>query len=56
MFGPALNKHLPHILPLVKKKQALASDERIQTLKKTLIQNGGDEAESILKNPIYQLK
>ena len=37
MFGPALNKHLTHILPLIKKKQDLASDERIQNLKKTLI-------------------
>jgi len=29
MFGPALNKHLPHILPLVKAKQDLASEERL---------------------------
>jgi len=29
MFGPALNKHLPHIIPLVQKKQELASQDRI---------------------------
>lgn len=28
-FGPALNKHLKIILPLVKKRQDLASNERI---------------------------
>lgn len=25
MFGPALNKHLKHIIPMIKKKQELAS-------------------------------
>lgn len=56
MFGPAINKHLPHILPLIKKKQDLASDERIATLKETLIKNGGDDAEKILSMKIYELK
>jgi len=56
MFGPALNKHLPHILPLVKAKQDLASDERIATLVKTLKSNGGDDADKILSMNIYKLK
>ena len=54
MFGPALNKHLPIILPLVKNKQDLASDERIHTLKQTLGHNGGTEAEELIKQ--FQLK
>eukprot|EP00350_Pseudokeronopsis_sp_OXSARD2_P009056 CAMPEP_0170550984 /NCGR_PEP_ID=MMETSP0211-20121228/8998_1 /TAXON_ID=311385 /ORGANISM="Pseudokeronopsis sp., Strain OXSARD2" /LENGTH=85 /DNA_ID=CAMNT_0010857855 /DNA_START=591 /DNA_END=846 /DNA_ORIENTATION=- len=45
-FGPALNKHLPLVIPLIKKKQELASKERIQELKEILIMNGGDEAEN----------
>ena len=44
MFGPAINKHLPHILPLVKKKQDLVGTERIASLKETLIKNGGADA------------
>lgn len=28
-FGPAINKHLPIILPMVAKRQDLANDERI---------------------------
>lgn len=28
-FGPALNKHLPIILPMVAKRQDLANEERI---------------------------
>ena len=31
-FGPALNKHLPIILPLVAKRQDLSENERILTL------------------------
>ena len=53
MFGPALNKHLPVILPLIKKKQDLASGERIQSLKDTLIANGGDEAKKCLEKKQY---
>jgi hypothetical protein len=59
MFGPAINKHLPHILPLVKKKQELADPERIKTLRDTLVRNGGEEAEKIFDshiNYIIELK
>ena len=31
-FGPALNKHLPVILPLVAQRQDLSNDERILSL------------------------
>ena len=48
MFGPALNKHLPIIIPLIQKKQDLANDERIANLKTTLRSNGGKEADCIL--------
>lgn len=44
-FGPALNKHLPLMLRMVKKKQDLASIERIHELKAILIANGGEEAQ-----------
>lgn len=47
-FGPALNKHLPLVLTMVKKKQDLASVERIHDLKEALVNNGGEEAESIV--------
>ena len=53
-FGPALNRHLKNILPLIKKKQDLASTERIHDLKETLIRNGGEEAEEIVE--YYNLK
>ena len=56
MFGPALNKYLPYILPLIKKKQDLASSERICYLKETLISNGGEEARKYLEMPQYSLK
>ena len=46
MFGPALNKHLKHIIPMIKKKQDLASKQAIQSLKDTLIQNGGNDAKN----------
>jgi len=45
-----LNKHLPHILLLIKKKQDLASVERIHELKCTLISNGGSDAEKFVKS------
>ena len=47
-FGPALNKHLPVILPMIQKKQDLASKERLGALKERLLQNGGHEAKQIL--------
>mmetsp|Transcript_41814 Transcript_41814/g.55126 ORF Transcript_41814/g.55126 Transcript_41814/m.55126 type:complete len:92 (+) Transcript_41814:820-1095(+) len=53
-FGPALNKHLPILLPLIAKRQDLANDERIQELKDVLCFNGGDDAETMLKR--YPLK
>ena len=53
-FGPALNKHLPILLPLVAKRQDLANDERIHRLKDALTYNGGDEAEKMLAR--YPLK
>lgn len=40
-----MNKHLPIILQLVKKRQDLASVDRIHELKQILVQNGGVEAE-----------
>jgi hypothetical protein len=43
-FGPALNKHLPVMLQMIKKKQDLASTERIRELQAILIANGGHEA------------
>jgi len=53
MFGPALNKHLPVILPLVIKRQALASDARIELLKQALLENGGEESVKMLqKHPL----
>ena len=48
-FGPALNKHLPILLPLVAKRQDMANDERIHRLKEALIFNGGDDAEAMLE-------
>ena len=48
MFGPALNKHLPIVLTLVKKRQDLASRDRIYDLKVTLIANGGEDAKAIV--------
>lgn len=53
-FGPALNKHLPIILPLIRKKQDLASKERIGELKEALMANGGQEAKHMLA--VYPLK
>jgi hypothetical protein len=50
MFGPALNKHLPLALQMVKKRQDLASRERIHELKDMLIANGGQEAEMIVNS------
>ena len=48
MFGPALNKHLKHIVPLVLKKATLVNKERINDLFKVLVAYGGDEAKHIL--------
>ena len=40
-FGPAVNKHLPIILPLVAKRQDLSTDDRILDLAMVLRENGG---------------
>ena len=48
MFGPALNKHLKHIVPLVLSKADLVKRDRIDDLFKVLVVNGGDEAKHIL--------
>ena len=53
-FGPALNKHLHIILPLVQKRQDLASNERIGMLRAALLEFGGTEAEKMLL--VYPLK
>jgi hypothetical protein len=44
-----LNKHLPIVLQLVKRKQDLAATERIHELKEILVRNGGSEAERIVR-------
>jgi len=49
-FGPALNKHLPIILSIIKKKQDLVNRERIDDLKEILINNGGEEAKILMMN------
>jgi len=53
-FGPALNRHLNIVLPLIKRKQDLASSDRIHELKDTLIMNGGEEARILVEK--YNLK
>lgn len=47
-FGPALNKHLPIVLQLIKKKQNLVATERLHELKQVLIECGGEEAKEIV--------
>ena len=47
-FGPAINKHLPVLLPLIAKRQDLADDARISQLKDVLCFNGGDDAEEMI--------
>ena len=54
-FGPALNKHLPVLLPMVAERSDLADDDRIAHLHFTLQDNGGDMAEEMLsKYPILK--
>jgi len=50
-FGPALNKHLPVILPLLRKRPDLvkANPSKINELIEMLRANGGTEADKILK-------
>lgn len=47
-YGPALNKHLHIIWPLVEKRKDKKSSEKIINLRNTLIENGGSEAAKIL--------
>jgi hypothetical protein len=53
-FGPAINKHLPIILGLIRKKQDLANKERLVSLKQTLLANGGHDARAMIAS--VQLK
>ena len=53
-FGPAMNKHLPIILGLIRKKQDLANKERLVSLKETLLANGGHDARAMIAS--VQLK
>ena len=49
-YGPALNKHLPVILPLMRKRQDLLKDnEAVPIMVEALRINGGTEADRILK-------
>jgi len=49
-FGPALNKHLPVILPLIRKRPDLTKNSaQILHLIEALRGNGGTEAERIIK-------
>lgn len=47
-FGPALNKHLPVLLPMVAERGDLAGDDHIVDLHFTLLENGGTMAERML--------
>jgi hypothetical protein len=53
-FGPAINKHLPILLGLIRKKQDLANKERLVSLKQTLLANGGHDARAMIAS--VQLK
>ena len=53
-FGPALNKHMPVLLPLVAKRQDLANDDRIQRLIDAISFNGGEKADAMLA--LYPLR
>jgi len=49
-FGPAMNKHLPVILPLMRKRQDLLKDNpQVTLMVEALAFNGGTEAERLLK-------
>ena len=49
-FGPALNKHLPVILPLMRKRPDLVKgNAKVTHLIDELRNNGGTEADKILK-------
>ena len=49
-YGPALNKHLPVILPLIRKRPALLkNNSKVDELIDALRTNGGTEADKILK-------
>ena len=43
-FGPALNKHLPVLIKLVKKREGLASRERMAEFRSVILENGGTDA------------
>ena len=49
-YGPALNKHLPVILPLMRKRPELCkANPKVNELIEMLRANGGKEADKILK-------
>jgi|TARA_B110000285_G_scaffold208970_1_gene249581 hypothetical protein len=49
-FGPALNKHLPVILPLLRKRPELVKGSpKVNELIEMLRSNGGKEADKVLK-------
>jgi hypothetical protein len=49
-FGPALNKHLPVILPLLRKRPELVKgNPKVNELIEMLRANGGKDADKILK-------
>lgn len=47
-YGPAINKHLHLIVPLIEKRNDKHSNEKIMKLRQTLLENGGEEAAKIL--------
>ena len=47
-YGPALNKHLHIIWPLIEKRCDKKSESKIEDLRVTLLENGGAEAFKIL--------
>ena len=47
-YGPALNKHLHIIWPLIEKRRDIKSESKIEDLRVTLLENGGAEAFKIL--------
>ena len=49
MFGPALNKHLPIILPIILKRAELAKGHHLKKLKDCLLENGGQDAKRLLR-------
>lgn len=47
-YGPALNKYLYIIVPLMEKRKDKHTKDKISNLRQTLLENGGEEAIKIL--------